>query len=556
MLEALVAELAELSGHARSDRIAAHARSVGAPKDRIYRQLRAAGWSSGRRRRRDAGATRVPDEALAKLAAALQAGVRKTGQAALYIPEVRQSLEASGIELGGASDSRLAHLLRERAMDLDTQRRGRQTHVRMRSLHPNHVHQVDASACLIYYSPRSQRQHDIAAELGAEPYKNKQAKIRIWRYVVVDHYSGCLSVSYFEQAGEDEAACWESLCRAWDRERPWHGLPKIVVLDKGCAGPRILRALAALGIEARVHTPGNARAKGSVEKAMHVVETKYEARLRLQPAQSFAELCAAGDAWCERFNADQIGGLDCTLRRRNVRLVRLEAWQRIRSEQLVELPEDGRDLAVYEAAERKVAGDLTFTYRHPRLRRSASYLAARIPGVEVGSTVTVQPRLIDADGAVLVRHEHGGETHEERLLPIAEDDAGYLDTDVPWGEYRSLALTEAERTGERLRELAGPLRPGEPALGGQVRALDAIEAGGERKVIPMPRRGREAEVERRRPAGEVLGVADAARRAKERLGVKWDPALLGEIRRRWPRGANTGELDAWLAELGRQAGTG
>ena len=554
MLEALAAELAELAGRARSDRIAAYARSVGAPKDRIYRQLRAAGWSSGRRRRTDAGQTKVPEAALDRLAAALQAGLRKTGQATLTIPVVRQSLEASSVSFEGASDSRLAALLRDRGMDLRTQRRGRQTHVRMRSGHPNHVHQVDASACLIYYSPRSQQQRDLSHELGAEPYKNKQARIRIWRYIVTDHYSGCLRVYYFEQAGEDEAACWESLCRTWDRESPWHGLPNIVVLDKGCAGPRILRALAALGIEARVHTPGNARAKGAVEQRMRLVEQQFEARLRLQPASSFADLDAAAGAWCERFNADQIAGIDCRLHRRNARLVRLEAWQRIRPEQLVELPEDGRDLAVYEAAERRVAGDLTITYRHPRLRRSASYLVARIPGVEVGSTVTVQPRLVDADGAVLVRHEHGGETHEERLLPIGESEDGFLDTDVAWGEYRSLPFTEAERTGQRLRELAGPLKPGAPALGGSVRALDAIEAGGERKVIPMPRRG--AEVEPRRPAGELLGLADAGRYARRRLGEAWDPALFERLAEKWPRGASTGELDAWLAELGREAETG
>lgn len=551
MLEDLAARI-EADPRRRAELVREYARSVGAPVQRVYRHLREAGHGSGRARPRTAGVTRVPEASLDKLAAALQAGLRKTGQATLHIPAARQSLEASGVEFGGVSDAHLARLLRERGMDLRTQRRGRRTHVRMRSLHPNHVHQVDASACLVYYSPTG-RQRDLAQELGAEPYKNKQARIRIWRYLVTDHYSGCLRLSYFEQDGESEAACWEALCRAWERGRPWHGLPKLVILDKGSDGPRIRAALAALGVEVHVHATGNARAKGHVEQGMRLTETQFESRLRLQPAESFEDLARAGDAWCDAFNADAIEGLDCRLRRRSAVLNRLETWQRIAPEQLVEFPEDGRDLAVYEAAERKVAGDLTISYRHPRLRRRAWYLVARIPGVEVGSRVTVQPRLTDADGAVLVRCEHGGETHEERLLPIGEDDAGYLDTDVAWGEYRSLPFTQAERQGARLRELAGAPKPGEPALGGQVRALDALQAGGERKVIPMPRRGREAQVARPRPAGAVLTLADTARRAKASLGAAWDPALLAEIGRRWPRGATAGELDAWLAGLGREA---
>ena len=545
----------------RAELVACYARQTGAPKDRVYRQLRAFGCGSGRKRRADAGATPVPDHELDELAAMMVAGVGKTGKAAMALPEARQVLRSEGTKLGGLSDSRLAALLRQRGLDLATQRRGRESHTEIRT-RPNEVHVVDPSSAAIYYLPPSARtrarQRFEADVLGYEPYKNKpglpaaKARLRVWRYVIVDHASACLRVRYIQQAGETPEALWEHLVYAWDRRHGerghWHGLPRHVWWDKGSDHAALRDALDSLDIGAWAHAAGNARAAGAVESAHWIVERKFESRLRLQPVESVEELNERVERWCDAYNDNAIEGLDTRLKRPGApAAARLELWQRVRAEELRAMPEDALDRAAYAPVERKVAGNLTVSYRHPRLPRAARYHVGSIPGVSVGRMVKVVPLLADAgEAAVRVRYAWAGEEYEERVLPRALDEFGHAADGVQPGEWRPQPLTEVERAGSRLRELAGPVKPGEAAFGGRYRALDAAEpAGGARKVIPMPRAG-----------GELLGLADAGRYARRRMGERWDPALFERLAERWPRGASTGELDAWIAELGGEADTG
>ena len=557
---------AEPSARRRAALIRERAAQMGCPESRVRRHLAAAGWSSGRRRRADAGSTKVPAESLDLLAAALLAGQRQSGQAPLAIPVARQSLAASGVEFGGASDAHLARLLRERGLDLATQRRGAQSHVWMRSEHPNAVHEVDPSVALIYYAPGG-GQRDLAAAPGGGPYKNKpgSGKKKVWRYVLVDHYSGCVHLDYYATAGESAAVMWDFLCGAWGpQEEPlavFHGVPRLLVWDAGSANTSapIRAALAALGVETHVHQPGMPRTKGAVESAQWVVERHFESRLRLQPVDSLEQLRAAAQRWAAAWNADQIEGIDCRRRRRTVAHGRLEAWQRITPDQLRELPAEARDLAVYEPVRRKVAGDLTVTLRHPSTRRREVYRAGGLPGVRVGATVSLQPLLLAAAGAVRVTFEYQGAEAAETLLPVQFDEVGQPLDAPTWGEYRRQPEPEVEREHRRLAALAGPVGPRQPPFEGRVRALDAIAAGSDPKVVPLPRRGRPAVVAGPPAPAAVLGTVEAARWLQRRLGDAWDGAwMFGELRRRWPRGAAEAELAAWAAELagGAAAGAG
>lgn len=556
MVEDLVELLrAEPSARRRAALIRERAAQWGCPESRVRRRLAAAGWRSGRRRRSDAGQTKVPDESLSMLAAALLAGQRQSGQAPLAIPVARHSLAASGVDFAGASDAHLARLLRERGLDLATQRGGAQSHVWMRSEHPNAVHEVDPSVALLYYAPAG-GQRDLAAAPGGTPYKNKPGRReKVWRYVLVDHYSGCIYLDYYATAGESAAVMWDFLCGAWGpQEEPlaaFHGVPRLLVWDAGSANTSapIRTALAALGVETHVHQPGSPRVKGAVESAQWVIERHFESRLRLQPVDSLDELRAAARRWAAAWNADAVPGIDCRRRRRTVAHVRLEAWQRITPDQLRELPAEARDLAVYEAARRKVAGDLTVTLRHPSTRRREVYRVGGLPGVRVGATVELQPLLMDAPGAVRVTWTYQGAEATEMLLPVEHDEVGQPLDAPTWGEYRRQPEPEVEREHRRLVELAGPVGPRQAPFGGRVRALDAVTGGGDPKVVPMPRRGRPVVVEGPAPAA-VLGTVAAARWLQRRLGAAWDGSwMFGELRRRWPRGAAETELEAWAAEL-------
>ena len=553
MLDGLIDRLRAARPGDRGRLVREYSAAAGCPTSRTYRRLREAGWSSGRRRRSDAGATQVSDDALDLLAAALLTGVRKTGQRTMTVPIARQSLAASGVAFGGLSDTRLAHLLRARRLDLATQQRGLLTHTTMRVPAPNWAHQADPSACLIRYLPQAKKMEHVEA-----PYKNKAREMTVWRYLLVDCNSGAIHLDYYTQAGELPETMWRFLWDAWSysEDRDWHGLPRFLVWDKGSATSELERGLRGLGVEPIVHAAGNARAQGAVESAQWAVERAFEARLWLQTADTLGELRAAARRWVRAYIADDIPGLDSRLTRGRSRESRLSRWQRIAPAELREPPASGRDLAVFEAVTRRVRGDLTVRYRHPVTRRMERYRVGTLQGVHVGDEVTLQPSLRDAEGEVLVSSAYDGERVEERMLPLAEDADGYLaDAPVMGVEYRGTARTQVERDGERLRGLAGAQKPGVSAMGGRAKALDAAGPGGDGTVIRFPaRRGTAAEPEA--PSAERLAVADAARYLRERLGEAWTPELFGELAGRWPRGATAAELDAWAAELGREAETG
>ena len=562
MVEDLIAAIRR-EPERRSELVKEYARQIGAPVQRVYRHLRAAGYGAGRRRRSDAGSSRVRESELDLLAALQVQAIRKTGQPTLHLPVARQILRQSGFDLGGLSDAQLARLLRRRGIDLGTQRRGRQSHGEVRSV-PNELHLVDPSRALIWYLPVSGRPQRELGDGGYEPYKNKpldaaaKRKLAVWRYVLTDHASGCIRVRYYQIAGENPTTLWDFLCHCWSAGA-WHGVPEWLWWDKGSEHTAIRAALAALGVRAAAHVPGNSRMKGSVEKAQRIVETQFEARLALQPVGGVEELNGRAEGWAERYNGNTIPGLDTRLRRGGVRAVRLELWQRISGERLRELPGDAREYPRWQPVTRKVAPNLTISFRHPRRGVQARYRVAQVPGVRVGGRLTVQPLLDDA-GAVLVRSRYAGEEYEERLLPREVDEYGFAADAARPGEFKPPRLTEVEQAGARLRELAGRRKPGEAAFGGRFAALDAVEgtgaaspaaaaeAAGASKVIPMPRRGREIEV-RSGAAAAVLSLADAGRYALRRLGAAWDAALFEEMAQRWPHGGvPAAELEGFLEE--------
>ena len=555
MIEDLVAQIAA-QPRRRAALIRDWAAQSGWPVSRVYRHLRAAGAGSMRRRRSDAGSTRATDADLDELAAVLLAGIRQTGQATIKIPVARHVLRAGGHDLGDLSDAQLARLLRERGIDLQTQRRGRQAHSELRS-RPNTLHMTDASRAIVWYLPGSARpQRGLDAERGVEPYKNKllspddrRQRLGLWRYVTIDHASGCLRLDYYQRSGESPTDLWDHLLQAWGDagDGDWHGLPEQLWWDRGSEHRAIAAALDAWQVRHVAHLPGNPRAKGSVERAHHLVETHFEARLWLQPAASLADLRARAGRWARAFNANRIPGLDCRLHRRPVAAPRLALWQRIRQEELRELPADARDYAVWQPVARKVAGNLTVSFRHPRLPRQARYSVGALQGVRVGGQVDVQP-LLDDGGAVVVRHAVRGEQHELRAQPRAVDEFGFPHAAARPGEFRPPQQTEVEAAGDRLRALAGQRRPGEASFGGRHRALDAVEV--DPTVLAMPRRGQEVVPEGAAPsAAGALSLADSARYARTSIGAAWRPGLVETLAARWPHGATTAELDAWAAAL-------
>ncbi len=547
MFEEYIPALNEAGYGERWRVIAQIMKTWGCGKDKVYRELKKAGWDSGRPRRTDAGSTTVSEDALQLLAAKLRTGIRKDGRHTAEIPTARWLLETqNGIDFGGVSNSRLATLLRERGLDIRTQKAPR-PHVNMQSLHPNHVHQVDPSLCLVYYLP-SGGQEIIEAD---EVYKNKpylkgKEDLKVWRYVLTDHYSSSLCVRYYNEAGENSHTLWDFLLYAWspkaDPAYLFHGVPRLLYWDKGSANKAgaIKNALGALEVEELSHMPGVPRAKGQVEKANHLVETHFEAHLKEDPAASVQELNQWVEAWCAAYNANTLKGYDSTLKRAGKS--RQALWRSIRHEDLRELPEVARDLLVSSPITRKVSGDLTISYVHPRLKESHLYRVGGLTGVRVGMSVEVSPLLMDPTGSIKVLWSYQGSELSQHLQPAEIDGlSGFPAASPVFGQsYKSPGETWPQKAVASLVPVVGNAKkPFSHLNNGQgLKGVGELHLEGG-SVVPLPRTGQT--IDPQQSEESTISVIQAARRLGKILGY-WEGGYLRILRERYPQGVPQGRL--------------
>lgn len=422
---------------------------LGWSKDKFYRELEAIGWNSGRKRRRDAGTTCVAESTISQAAALLATGVRANGKQIMELPNAASILTANGHTLN-ASNSTLRRVLRQRQASA-RQLAAPTAHVQLKSLYPNHVHQVDPSLCLLYYPPgktgRIQRFMD-----DDDFYKNKPqnlekvANLRVWRYVLTDHTSGAIRVRYYEAAGESTLLLYSFLLWAWgehnDANCPLRGLPEILLMDKGSANQSIAmqRALRALDVKLEDHAAKNARAKGQVENANNLVEKLFESRLLLEPVTSVDELNQKAEAWQNAYNANQLPGYDA--RHNRHKMSRYECWLTIRHHQqtLRELPPADvcRWLLTHKPETRKVGRDLTISAVHPRSKHSQVYNLAGLAGIYTGLEVLITPLVLSEQGEMLVYCTVNGEQQVHQVAPEAKDEYGFLQNSVIIGQEHKL----------------------------------------------------------------------------------------------------------------------
>ena len=216
--------------------IEAFAHEKGLDANTVYGWLRThAGFKSGRKTRTDCGATRLPDETLHFIAASVNESVRNNGISTKPICVAMNIAHQNGMAVN-VTASRISALLRAQRLDVKAQANAR-NHQRMRSLHPNHVHQIDPSLCLVYYLNGKQyvmREQEFNKN---KPCAIEKVKLKVWRYVRYDHASGCLDARYYEAAGENQRSLFEFLLYTFGRsdKRVSHGVPKMLLWDKGSA---------------------------------------------------------------------------------------------------------------------------------------------------------------------------------------------------------------------------------------------------------------------------------------------------------------------------------
>jgi len=545
MFEEFVPYLKEAKNGEKGRLIAEMCRLTGYSKDKVYRELKKAGWESGRKKRSDAGTTSVSELALRQVAAQLNVGIKDNKNITMEIPTATYILKNNGVDIG-VSNNRIAELLRERGLDIKSQKKPK-TFIRMRSLYPNHVHQVDPSVCLVYYLPKGgQRVIETREAYKNKPFLEDKAHLKVWRYVLTDHYSGTVCVRYYQTPGESKEVLWDFLLYCWGKKNDpnyvFHGVPELLVWDKGSANTSkaVANAMDSLRVNHYAHAVGRPNVKGQVESGNRLVERHLEPLLRAEPVQNVDELNYYAEKWCSAFNAGLLKGYNSDLRR--AKKPRRDLWNTIPFDKLRELPEDAKKLLTVEPVTRKVGGDLKITFVHPRIKESRPYLVGGLPGVRPGLEVNVQPIMMDNAGVIKISYTYQDEEFTEELLPIELDEAGFHMDGAVWGEeYKSNKDTYVDKAVKSLTEVIGEDKvPFQNFNNGQGLKTLSIIGSKETNSISMPRVGQTINVHEAPKL--IMSVIEASTVLKSRLGF-WDKKYLLYLKATYSNGVPDSELD-------------
>jgi len=450
----------------------------------------------------------------------------------------------------------------------------------LRSNHPNHLWQIDASRCVLYYLPtpegRARGESGLTIkkvrvkgsqglqEMHPQAFnKNKPAnlmramKSALWRYVITDHASGWIYVFYVLD-GETSVNVIDAFIGAMTQRenQPMHGVPKMVMLDPGGANvsAAFISVCHALGVRYHINAVGNPRAKGQVEKAQDIVERQFESRLKTMPkseVSTLEQINALASRWTRALNAVQVHSRHGQTRD--------AAWMRIRPEELVAMPDASllRQLAASKPEERKVQDDLTVQFM------GRAWNVAGVPGVSVGQKLLICRNAFDEKSVQALGHTEDGMQVYHVLPEVLFNEYGHrVDAPVVGESYKRHAdtpvqtnLKEIERRamGAATDEEAAQKRKAKaPFMGGGFNPFADIEQVESGLPIPMPRRGQEHGLEGLQPPGAVapepmLTHIQAAMRLgkliKAQFGEDWTEEHYAQMKLLYPETVSEERLE-------------
>jgi transposase InsO family protein len=533
----------------------------------VYRRLERAGFDSGRKPRADKGRTKVSETLARKVGGMVHVATRANSKKTLAIKTALTILTEDGrhgeanpetgeimqIEVSASTVSRAMRRYRCHPEQLSVPT----PHVSQRSLHPNHVWQIDASVCVLFYLPKG----GLSVMEEKEFYKNKPQNIkkveneRVIRYVITDHYSGWIFLWYVH-GSEDTANLIEAFLAAIQYRGatdPMHGVPLILMMDKGSANVSglFLNLLKNLHVEAIVHGVGNPRAKGQVENGQNLVETQFEGRLPFLRINSLAELQAAADRWRIAYNA--------TAKHSRYGKPRNAMWLTIREDQLRIAPPLAllRELVNTQPMPATVRGNLTISHS-TKGYGSQDYDLRHIPGIHPKEKVQVIVNAYRAPAIDVVITDLGGVEATYTVEPMQVDLAGFPATaPIIGASYAAQAKDATERSREAIRQSAygvsterevdAQRKQRVTAYEGQINAMADVDS----VSVPtyLPKRGRDLAVESRERNIQPLNHIEAAKRIRQAMGEAWTKGHFQWLTQRHPDGVAEDQIEAIVAEL-------
>lgn len=541
-LRQIAAELTEASHGKKGAIIERACNQLQISKPQLYRDLENVGFSSDRKQRSDKGKTIVPTEVAEMIGGMVHIATRANGKKTLPVTTALDILVADG-KAPKVSASTIARVMKNNHCH-PKQLATPSAHNQQKSLHPNHVWQVDASVCVIFYLPKSGMQVMDEKKF----YKNKPANIkkiendRVIRYVMTDHYSGSIYVEYVtgSESSENLIQIFLNGIQKRSAQEPMHGVPNILYADKGSANTAGLfkNLLQRLDVTFIAHATGNSQAKGQVENAQNIVETQFEGRLRFMPIQNIAQLNAAAEKWRVFWNESKIHSR--TKKTRNA------VWQSIRPEVLRIAPsiELCRDLVNTFPVEKTVTGNLTVSHaikgygsqdydvRHvdgvyPKAKLKIVVNPFRAPCIDVLTidqygneiAVTCEPNQVDWVG---FNHDAAVIGEEMKAMPQSAIDAN-----------RKRIIKKAYGA-ETLEQADKAIAKKHVAFDGQLNVMADVKAV--EVPIYLNRAGEQMTIPQQRRQVAPLNYIQAAKTIRGLVGNLWTADHMQALRKSFPTG--------------------
>lgn len=460
-----VARDAEAAGHGQKSAVYQRAaEELQMSVATLHRKLKEIAVKKPRKKRADAGNSQLTRDEARIISAYLMDTYRNQGKRLASLEKALEILRSNGEVMAARLDETTGELIPlsvstvSRALyqyRLHPEQLNRPTpKTSLKSLHPNHVWQIDPSLCVMYYIPvKAGEALQVMSE--KEFYKNKPENIRkiekerVWRYVITDHASGWIYVHYVlgAESGKNLVEAFIAATQKRHPTDPVHGLPKMAMVDPGSAntGAVFQNLCRVLNVTVQVNQPGQPWAKGQVEKSNDIVERDFEQGIRFManPPTCVEELNEAGWMWMRWFNS--------TKAHSRTKVSRYAAWARIKEDQLVIAPSVAvmRQLANNKPQTRKVTTLLEISFD------GKTYSVTDVPHISVGETVLVTRNPWRADDTIQVIYtdEEGREVYQV-IEAIRVDDFGFNTAAPTIGEeykgQRDGAIDKERKAVERL----------------------------------------------------------------------------------------------------------
>ncbi|MBZ9610778.1 integrase catalytic domain-containing protein [Rheinheimera maricola] len=555
------------AGHgAKGELIEAAAAELQLSKATVHRKLATLTVTTPRKRRTDAGQHGLTRDEALMIAGVMMESRRGNNKRLYSLNDAVDHLRCNGMLRAERINTDTGEVL---PLSYDAIRRAMRSygvhpeqlsqpdpHVEMASEHPNHVWQIDASLCVLYYLKPNKGPNGLHVMDGAEFYKNKPANVarvmadRVWSYEITDHASGWIYVEYVMGAESGENLCNVLINALQERGGAdmLHGVPRILYMDPGSANTSAMakNLCKALGITALAHAAGNARATGQVENARNIIERKFESGLRFRPVADLAELNSLAAQWRAVFNA--------TAKHSRTNDTRSNVWMRITQQQLIKAPSIAvcRELAVATPVERKVTPKLRVNFN------GAEYDVSAVPLIMVGQAVLITRNPWRSDAAQLVTQNIDGNEVFYVLPQVEKNEYGFATTAPVWGEgFASQAHTPTQTAKADIDKLmTGSSSAAEADAARKAKAIPLAGKFNPYKPLDdaqlptyMPRRGTEHSLKAPVIETPVLQTVELAMRLRERLGSKWTPEHFAWLTQRYPQGAKEDALDSIAQQL-------